>query len=76
MISSYLGEGDICESSDFSEIQVFGKFTYRVIQLRLNLGNRTSNLGDHRGGAIRPPPSRMCNSPDSNGTRLNDAIHR
>ena len=36
---------------------LFWKFMYRAIELRLNFGNQTSSLEDHRGGDTPPPPS-------------------
>ena len=37
-----------------------GKFTYRVINLRLNFGNRSSCLWDHSWGRYAPPPPTEC----------------
>ena len=33
------------------------KFLYRAIEWHLNFGNRPGNLGDHRGGGEREPPT-------------------
>ena len=43
---------------------IFGKFTYSDIEWRLNFGNRSSSLRDHRGGDT------PCDSPELNGARV------
>ena len=48
---------------------MFGRFTYRAIEWRLNFGNRYSSLGDHRGRNALPP-NRICDSPEPNGARV------
>ena len=48
---------------------MFGKFTFRAIEWRLSFGNRSSSLGDHRGGDT-PLPNRMCDSTEPNGARV------
>ena len=46
----------------------FGKFAYRAIEWRLNLGNMPSSLVDQRGRYhLR---NRICNSPDPNAARV------
>ena len=42
---------------------MFGYFTYRAIEWRLNFGNRSSSLGDNGGGRIladTPPAPTEC----------------
>ena len=35
---------------------MFQKDTYKAIEWRLNFGNRSNSLGDHKGGRYVPPP--------------------